>query len=59
MKRIQVITPAKRRCLLKTFGPEDYTHKELEQFLDLLYDMYSYVSNSAELRQIVAEKDTR
>lgn len=59
MKCIQEITPAKRRRLLKTFGPESYTRNEPEQFLDLLYGMYSYVFNTAELCQIVAKKDTR
>jgi len=59
MKRIQEITPAKRSRLLKNFGPEGYTHNELEQFLDLLYGMYSYVFNTSELCQIVAKKDAR
>jgi len=40
---------------LKLFGPcpAGYTTKELEQFLDLLYGMYSHVYTSAEIRQIV------
>jgi hypothetical protein len=49
------ITPAKRKRLLKRFGPcpAGYTTTELEQFLDLLYGMYSHVLTLAELRQVV------
>ena len=49
------LTPAKRKRLLKTFGPPPagYTHDDLERFLDLLYGLYSHVSTVAELRQIV------
>jgi hypothetical protein len=49
------ITPAKRKRLLRTFGsgPAGYTTKELEQFLDLLYGMYSNVYTGEELRQFV------
>lgn len=49
------ITPAKRKRLLKTFGssPAGYTHDDLEQFLDLLYGLYSHVYTFSELRQIV------
>lgn len=49
------LTPAKRKCLLKTFGPcpAGYTTKELEQFLDLLYGMYSNVYTQAELAQMM------
>jgi len=49
------ITPAKHKRLLKTFGsyPAGYTHDDLEQFLDLLYGMYSHVYSTSELRQIV------
>jgi hypothetical protein len=49
------ITPTKRKRLLKTFGPcpAGYTTKELEQFLDLLYGMYSHVYTQAELQQIL------
>jgi hypothetical protein len=49
------ITPAKRKRLLKTFGscPAGYTTEELEQFLDLLYGMYSHVYTQAELHQIM------
>jgi hypothetical protein len=55
MAREGQITPAKRKRLLKTFGPcpAGYTHDDLERFLDLLYGMYSYVYTSAELRQII------
>ena len=50
-----MITPAKRKRLLKTFGsaPAGYTTKELEQFLDLLYGMYSHTYTLVELRQII------
>ena len=49
------LTPAKRKRLLKAFGPcpAGYTSKELEQFLDLLYGMYSNVYTFAELQQIM------
>ncbi len=49
------MTPAKRRRLLKTYGPcpAGYTTDDLEQFLDLLYGMFSYVYTTSELRQIV------
>ena len=52
---IQRITPAKRKRLLKTFGPfpAGYTHDDLEHFLDLLYGMFSDVYTMAELRQII------
>jgi hypothetical protein len=49
------LTPAKRKRLLKLFGacPAGYTTKELEQFLDLLYGMYSNVYTLAELHQVM------
>jgi hypothetical protein len=49
------ISPAKRKRLLKSYGPcpAGYTHEDLERFLDLLYGMYSHVYTIAELRQIV------
>jgi hypothetical protein len=49
------LTPAKRKRLLKTFGPgpAGYTTNELEQFLDLLYGMYSHMYTQAELAQIM------
>jgi hypothetical protein len=52
---IQHITPARRKRLLKTFGPfpAGYTHDDLERFLDLLYGMFSDVYTMVELRQIV------
>jgi hypothetical protein len=55
MKSVQEITPARRKRLLKTLGscPAGYTNEELEQFLDLLYGMYSHVYTAAELRQII------
>ena len=50
-----VLPPAKRKRLLKRFGPcpAGYTTKELEQFLDLLYGMYHHVETMAELRQTI------
>ena len=55
MKRMQEITPTKRKRLLKTFGscPAGYTHDDLERFLNLLYGMFSHVYTLVELRQIV------
>ncbi len=55
MARAQEITPAKRKRLLKTFGPypAGYTHDDLERLLDLLYGMFSHVYTTAELRQMV------
>ena len=55
MARAQEITPAKRKRLLKAFGPcpSGYTNDDLERFLDLLYGMYSHEYTYAELRQIV------
>lgn len=49
------LTPAKRKRLLKTFGPcpAGYTTKELEQLLDLLYGLFSHVHTLAEIRQMV------
>ena len=48
-------SPAKRKRLLKTFGPcpAGYTHDDLERLLDLLYGMFSDVYTMAELRRIV------
>jgi hypothetical protein len=49
------LTPARRKRLLKQFGPcpAGYTTKELEQFLDLLYGMYSHAYSVVELHQVV------
>ena len=49
------LSPARRKRLLKTYGPcpAGYTHDDLERFLDLLYGMFSDVYTLAELRQIV------
>ena len=54
MNQNQALTPAKRKRLLKQFGtsPAGYTHQELEQFLDLLYGMFSYHYTPTELRQV-------
>ena len=48
-------TPAKRKRLLKAFGPcpAGYTHDDLERLLDLLYGMFSDIYTMAEIRQIV------
>ncbi len=50
----QALTPAKCKRLLKQFGahPAGYTQKDLEQFLDLLYGMFSYTYTMMELRQV-------
>ena len=50
-----MMTPAKQKRLLKRFGPgpAGYTHQDLEQFLDLLYGMYSHHFTVEELRQII------
>ncbi|HVB74899.1 MAG TPA: hypothetical protein VNE38_15210 [Ktedonobacteraceae bacterium] len=55
MEQIPAMTPAKRRRLLKTFGPcpAGYTYDDLERLLDALYGMFSDVYTSAELRPIV------
>lgn len=52
---ITALSPAKRKRLLKTYGPcpAGYTHQDLERFLDLLYGLYSYLYTSEELRQII------
>jgi hypothetical protein len=49
------MTPAKRKRLLKTFGPcpAGYTNDDLERFLDLLYGLYSNLFTPEELRQII------
>jgi len=51
----QTMTPAKRRRLLKTYGPcpAGYTNDDLERFLDLLYGMFSYVYTMPELQKLV------
>jgi hypothetical protein len=50
-----MMTPAKRKRLLKRFGPcpAGCTHQDLEWFLDMLYGMYSHRSTLEELRQII------
>jgi hypothetical protein len=54
MNQNQGLTPSKRKRLLKQFGacPAGYTHEELEQFLDLLYGMFSHRYTMTELRQL-------
>ena len=53
--RMTNLSPAKRKRLLKTYGPcpAGYTHDDLERFLDLLYGMFSDVYTASELRQLV------
>ena len=54
MGRTEELSPAKRKRLLKAFGPcpAGYTHDDLERFLDLLYGLFSDVYTPGELRQI-------
>ncbi len=54
MDQNRALTPAKRKRLLKQFGvcPAGYTNEDLEQFIDLLYGMFSYRYTMAELRQV-------
>jgi len=53
--RVTNLSPTKRTRLLKTYGPcpAEYTHQDLERFLDLLYGLYSYQYTQEELRQII------
>lgn len=55
MGRTEELSPAKRKRLLKAFGPcpAGYTHDDLERFLDLLYGLFSDVYTPGELRQIL------
>ena len=55
MARTSEMTPAKKKRLLKAFGPcpAGYTNDDLERFLDLVYGMYSHLYTPAELRQVV------
>lgn len=54
MDQSQTLTPAKRKRALKQFGvcPAGYTHEDLEQFLDLLYGMFSHQYTMTELRHL-------
>lgn len=49
------LTPAKRKRLLKAYGPcpAGYTHDDLECLLDLLYGLFDDLYTVTELRQIV------
>jgi hypothetical protein len=49
------LSPAKRKRLLKTFGPcpAGYTITEIEQVLDLLYGLFSHSHTLEEIRQMV------
>ena len=53
--RTSKFSPARRKRLLKTYGPcpAGYTHQDLERFLDLLYGLYSDLDTPEELRQIL------
>ena len=53
--RLTNLSPAKRKRLLKTYGPcpAGHTHQDLERFLHLLYGLYSYLYRPEELRQII------
>ncbi len=55
MSTPQRISPAKRKRLLKAYGPcpAGYTHQELERLLNLLYGLYSYLYTPEELRQMI------
>jgi hypothetical protein len=55
MSAPQRISPAKRKRLLKAYGPcpAGYTHQDLERLLDLLYGLYSYLYTPEELRQMI------
>lgn len=55
MTRSSTLTPARRKRLLKTYGPcpAGYSHHDLEQFLDLLYGLYSDLYTAEELRQVI------
>jgi len=55
MSTSRLLSPAKRKRLLKTYGPcpAGYTHQDLERFLHLLYGLYSYLYTPEELRQIM------
>ena len=51
MEREHGMTPAKRKRLIKTYGPcpAGYTFEDLERFLDLLYGLYD---DTVELRRM-------
>lgn len=53
--RITNLSPARRKRLLKTYGPcpAGYTHQDLERFFDLLHGLYSDLYTPKELRQII------
>jgi hypothetical protein len=55
MKSSDSLSPAKRKRLLKTYGPcpAGYTHGDLERLLDLLYGLFSYRYTLEELHQVV------
>jgi len=55
MTQPPTLTPARRRRLIKAYGPcpAGYTHDDLESFLDLLYGLYSNLYTLEELRQII------
>ena len=54
MRYHQELTPAKRKRLLKQFGPcpAGYTQNDVAQFLDLLYGLFSHQYTLRELRHL-------
>jgi hypothetical protein len=55
MNSTNEITAAKRKRLLKTYGPcpAGYTHEDIERFLHLLYRLFSHRYTETELRQVI------
>ena len=49
------MTPAKRKRLIRTYGPcpAGYTREDLERILDVIYGMFSCVYTQVELRQVM------
>ena len=55
MKQPLPLTPARRKRLIKAYGPcpAGCTHEDLERILDMLYGLFSGVFTASELRQFV------
>lgn len=55
MTQPPTLTPARRKRLIKAYGPSPagHTHEDPERFLDLLYGLFSDVFTASELRQFV------
>jgi hypothetical protein len=55
MTQSPTLTPARRKRLLKAYGPcpPGYTHEDLERILDVLYGLFSDILTASELRQLV------